>query len=376
VNTQHRLWRLLEVVADGSPGGGTTAVLSLCDALSKTPDYEVHLVTHTNSYAAGQARQNGIAVHEVDFFSGRMDVNVLFRLRSLIKSIRPDLIHAHGARAGLPIALLQRMYKSCPYLYTVHGYHFRFKKYILHLLGAAAEKFISHTAAITVFVGEHDHRLAKSLGLMPAAQTGMVIYNGIEDQNFWAQYANPEKCYDIAFIGRLTGQKNALFLVDIMQYLSDLSCNMVIIGGGEHEHDLLKKIEGAGLQKQIHMAGVMSREKALRLLSASRLLVFPSVWEGFPIAPLEAMALGLPVVASDIGGTNEIVCSGETGFLLPRFEASAYGVAIRQLLTDESKRLTFGRSGRERVMSKFSFTTTRDRHMRLYDSLLPPRAPF
>ena len=135
-----------------------------------------------------------------------------------------------------------------------------------------------------------------------------------------------------------------------MQYLSDMSCNMVIIGSGEHEHDLLKKIEGAGLQKQIHMAGVMSREKALRLLSASRLLVFPSVWEGLPIAPLEAMALGLPVVASDIGGTNEIVCSGETGFLLPRFEASAYGDAIRQLLTDESKRLTFGRSGRERVM--------------------------
>jgi glycosyltransferase involved in cell wall biosynthesis len=374
VNSQHRRWRLLEVVADGSPGGGTTVVLGLCYALSKAPDYEVHLVTDAKSYAAGQARKNGIIVHEVDFFSGRIDPHILLNLRSIVKQICPDLVHAHGARAGFPIALLHRMDKFCPYVYTVHGYHFRFKKHLLSLFGSIAERLISHTAAMTVFVGEHDHRLAMSLGLTPAAQTGMVIYNGIEHGHFWRQYANDEKCYDMAFIGRLTEQKNVLFLVDIMKELSDLRCNMVIIGGGEHEHNLLKKIEDARLQQQIYMAGIMPREEALRLLSASRLLVFPSVWEGFPVAPLEAMALGLPVVASDIGGTNEIVRSGETGFLLPRFEAPAYGAAIRQLLTDESKRLAFGRSGRERVMSKFSFARTCDLHMRLYDSLLPSRA--
>jgi glycosyltransferase involved in cell wall biosynthesis len=92
--------------------------------------------------------------------------------------------------------------------------------------------------------------------------------------------------------------------------------------------------------------------------------------EGLPLAILEAMATGLPVVASAVGGVPELIVEGETGFLVPPGDAEALGTALRTLVADPELRLRMGRAARARATEKFDLPEMRQAHLDLYERLL------
>jgi glycosyltransferase involved in cell wall biosynthesis len=361
--------KILMVVADGAPGGGTTAVLGLCQDLARVGWTPV-LTTQTGSYGLDAGRQMGIETHGLDFFRSRIDPWIPFRVADVVSAVRPDLIHLHGARAGHAFCSLRLRPVRTPIVYTVHGYHFLKKPPARRALGWVAERRIARRAQHVVFVSENDQATASRLKLLSAApRRSTVIYNGIDPTDLEVGPAEPPS-HDLVFAARLVPQKNPLFLVDVMAALAGDGARLLLVGGGELEQELRAAAQARGVADRITFTGALGRAETLKALRRAKIFLFPSLWEGLPIGPIEAMHYGLPVVGSKIGGTDEVVADGVTGILLDAFDPARYAGAIRQLLADEPRRRAMGAAGRERVASMFERRSCTDRHRQLYERLL------
>jgi glycosyltransferase involved in cell wall biosynthesis len=324
---------ILQIVADGALGGGTTAVLGLCEDILGRHDFQVTLITQPDSYAYHQAVKKGINVYALDFFTSRFDFRIPSQLNALINKIKPDIIHTHGARAAHPFvsALLGKI--TIPCVYTVHGYHFTKKSLWMKILGWFAECRIATRMSETIFVSQGDRTLADRYGISHFIKSSRVIYNGVKLEVCQALMVTP-KTHALVFMARMHPQKNPRLMIDIMAELKNDGHRLLMIGGGEMEDEVRAYAHSKDVTSRIDFTGALSQDDALRGMAGARLYVLPSLWEGLPIGPIEAMACAIPVIASDISGTNEVVAHHVTGMLVKDFVARAYADAIRTLLND------------------------------------------
>jgi glycosyltransferase involved in cell wall biosynthesis len=272
------------------------------------------------------------------------------------------VLHAHGARAGLAAALLPAALRSA-LIYTVHGFHYGKKPPGAKQLAMAAERLCMQRATTTVFVSAHDAQTARAAKLLPKRAMSEVIYNGGEPDEI-----KPEgrSLFDVVFLGRLHFQKNPEILVEILEALAPLRPSLGIVGSGELEGTVRAQVERAGLGKQVSFLGELPHSEALRYLAGARLMLLPSHWEGLPVSVIEAMHRGVPVVASDVPGTNELVVDGETGFLVPVGDVCAFANRIGRLLADDEFRIGMGACARARARSNFSLENQINAHAALY----------
>ena len=127
-------------------------------------------------------------------------------------------------------------------------------------------------------------------------------------------------------------------------------------------------VQKLGLSEKVQFLGYQNN--ILEILRSMDIFILPSLWEGMPNAILEAMAAGLPVVATNVGGTPEVVVDGETGFLVPPRDPEALANAIKLLIDDPELRKKFGQAGRERVERHFTIQETVRKTEELYLRLL------
>lgn len=356
----------MQVVGDGRPGGGTTAVLTLSRLLSER-GCNVMVVSQQGSYLLEQARISGFKAQGLDFSSRLNTLNLAVKLSRLFGSVRPAVVHAHGARAGLPVALAARSGNErlpIRLVYTVHGFHYLNKPPGLYQLARSAEAFCIKQADCVTFVSGGDCQIARRAGLLKRARAYRTIRNAVMVDS---RLASSPKIFDIGFLGRLVPQKNPLLLVDILKAMRPLNATLSIIGGGPLEAKLRSRIEQEGLGGQVVMHGECSRADALRLASSCRVLVLPSLWEGHPIVLLEAMHLGIPVVASAVSGSDEIISHDENGYLVPVHDAAGYADALARLLIDDGKRQAISRKARRFIAMDYSPEQMVSAHMDVYE---------
>ena len=161
------------------------------------------------------------------------------------------------------------------------------------------------------------------------------IYNGIpylenknspeEVRSYWGL---PKNVPLLLNIGRLAHQKNQAILLEALRLLPE--AHLLLAGEGELRVFLQKKINELRLEKRVHLLGELKSQDILALLSISNVFVFPSLYEAMPMAVVEAMRLGLPVVASDIPALREVL--GEAGTFVPSDSAEEIARAIQQIL--------------------------------------------
>lgn len=366
--------RILQILPDGSAGGGSTAVLGLCHDLLASGDYDVAMITAPGSPVQQQAEHAGIPCLPLDFFTSRLDLRLADRLAQRIDAFRPDLIHAHGARAGLHFCL-PKLRRTVPLVYTVHGFHHTRKSPPMRLLGRLAERRIFSRVDAVVFVSNGDLVQARQERILP--QHGLrhtVIANGIDPADFTGLEPSHER-FEIVFAGRAHPQKNPFFMIDIMEALLDTGIRMRMICGGDLENAVRARIAASPARESIAFTGALPRHDVLRAFQAAKLYVLPSFWEGLPIAPIEALYCGLPVIASNIPGTDEVVIDGINGRMIESFDARVYARAIVDILRDEPLRRRMAAAGRKRVEDHFLRPVSSARHMEFYQSLLdPPQA--
>ena len=158
-------------------------------------------------------------------------------------------------------------------------------------------------------------------------------------------------------VGRLVYEKGHEFLVEAMSTVTRESNHVVagICGAGPLQGELMAQIEKLGLSNKVKLLGQW--DEIPELLAASDVFVLPSRWEGIPMALLEGMMAGLPVIATRVEGVDEVVQPGEHGLLVPLESPAELAQAILQLLRSPADCQRMGAAARERVLS--SYTTDR-----------------
>lgn len=176
--------------------------------------------------------------------------------------------------------------------------------------------------------------------------------------------------YLIAVVATLKEQKGHRYLIDAMASIvpryPDL--HVLFIGDGDLREELQAQVKRLNLGDHIHFLG--NRCDVPQLLAASDLFVLPSLWEGLSVALLEAMATGLPIVATEVSGTVQAMMPNETGILVPPGDSQRLAGAIEQLVSDRIRAQAMGAAARRRVEADFSAKKQADEHLALYRRLL------
>jgi glycosyltransferase involved in cell wall biosynthesis len=202
----------------------------------------------------------------------------------------------------------------------------------------------------------------------------VLIYNGVElpekpltsPQEARVALNLPPDGLVIGTVSRLDPVKGVAFLVHAFSKVD--RAHLVVIGDGPERAALESLAGGLGVAGRVHWVG--HRRNVPHLLPAFDLFVQPSLHEGLPNTILEAMAAGLPVVATAVGGTPEVVVDGVTGLLVPPRDPDALAQAIVRLLYTPDLRCRMGQAGRERVAQYFTVERMVEQTERLYERLL------
>jgi glycosyltransferase involved in cell wall biosynthesis len=214
--------------------------------------------------------------------------------------------------------------------------------------------------------------LLKTIG--PIEDKITVICNGVDVKRYQRavdrvairrKLGLPEQAHLIAVVGTLKRQKGHSYLIEAASSLVSeyLELHILFIGDGDLSEELQAQTRAAGLDQHIHFLG--SRYDVPDLLAASDYFVLPSLWEGLPMALIEAMASGLPIVATDVSGTRQVLTHGETGFVVPPGDAQRLKEAIHYLLSDPPQARALGAAAQRRI-EDFSAQKQAQEHIALY----------
>ncbi len=252
----------------------------------------------------------------------------LNELKRVIKMVKPDIIHAHDYKASLMISLLG---VHMPIIYHLHNNApwIKNKNFKTLLFRFACKKAsiiygVSNSIINEFVYAKYIKNKYYSIG---NPFDNSVVINKAKDD-----FCITKKKFDICFCGRLSEAKRPLFLLDIIAEAKkskhDLSVS--IIGDGELKGAFLEKVNELGLNDNVETFGFVSNP--FPLIKQSKIFLMPSKWEGFGLAALEALSLGIPVLASPVGGLTEIV-NCNNGLLCN--DISDFSDEINKLLTDQ-----------------------------------------
>lgn len=196
-----------------------------------------------------------------------------------------------------------------------------------------------------------------------------VIPNGVDLEGF----QNPQRDWKPArllFVGRIVYQKGLDLLLDALGRLRKLDWQLELVGDGPRRERLEDQAARLGIAKRVQFHGWQPRQALPGIFSAANLFVYPSRHEGMPNAVLEAMASGLPVVATRIPGNEELVEEGKTGRLVPPEDAVALQAALESLIKDAKRRQAMGAAARRKVEAKYSWQGVAQAYLDLIQGVL------
>ncbi len=198
-----------------------------------------------------------------------------------------------------------------------------------------------------------------------------VIGNGVDIRTFSPSKEKNDQEY-ILYIGRLDPRKGLFDIIECGKYvcMKRPNTSFIIVGKGMLENVLKKKVREAGLQKNFIFLGFVDKKKLIQLYQNATICVIPSHYEGLPTVLLEAMSCGLPVVATAISGSLDVVSSGENGILIPPKSPKEMANAISMLLDNDEIRKKLGKNARKTIEERFTWDIISDKILKCYESLV------
>lgn len=340
-------------------GGGGQACADLCRGLAERGHQMIVITT----LAPGLPRREDLGSCQVQrVFTGRRS---LFRasfaamagyvIGAFLPGLgqvlrwRPDLIHAHFAVPTGALALALSSLTGTPYVVTAHlgdvpgGVPEKTDRWFRRVYPLTPR--IWRRAAAVVAVSEYTRQLAQRH--YPVRID--VIPNGIPLEERSTDVEGLHQPPRMIFVGRFQPQKNLPFLVDLLARVKDLPWTMVFAGDGPQRAEVEARLQGYGLTERVHMLGWVSREEVDRQMRASDVLLMPSRAEGLPVVGLQALACGLALVVSRVGGLSELVEEGVNGRSCLAGEMACFDQALRWCLGDTERLRAMKAASRRRA---------------------------
>jgi len=349
-------------------GGAGNASANIARCMAKM-GHEVVVVTSRFGDLPHNEQIDGLTIYRVPALRRRQDRSgaleqVLFILSAsfwtlgLIPRLKPDATLAFfGVPSGAVAWLVKKIHKI-PYVISLRGgdvpgfrpYDFR----VYHKLIAPLLRLIWKNAFAVV---ANSHGLRELALAFDSRFDIAIIPNGV-DLGLYETKAREWSAPRLLSVGRLVYQKGLDLAMYALAGLKEIRWEWHIAGDGPQMEALQSLAKDLDVEDRVVFHGWQSREKLIGLYKQSSLFLFPSRHEGMPNAVLEAMASGLPVIASRIAGSEELVMDGETGFLVPSEDVGSLGAAIHKLVNDAALCEKMGAASCRRVEEHYSWETT------------------
>lgn len=339
--------RIVHVVESLDVGGLEHMVVAMAKA-QKRQGHDVRIVClwHTGDLA-GQATQAGIPVLCCDKAQG-LDWSAIGRLRAMLRSARADVLHTHNAMAHYHAVLAAMGLGVHTVLSTRHGNGAKSAKDRLEQFYKWSMLGTDHAVAVSQAGCDHFVRS----GIIPQAKA-RVVRNGIDLSAFVPRSAQraaalraelglPPDALSFGTVGRLNEVKRQADLLEATRLRLDAGDHicLILVGDGPMREHLTQTRDRLGLQGHVRLLG--ARADVPALLAAMDVFVLCSRTEGYSLALVEACAAGLPAIATDVGGNQEIVTPGVNGLIVPPAEPAQLAAAMATLYANAEQRQAFG----------------------------------
>ena len=335
--------RLLAIIEARTITGPAKNLLEFA-RLSSASGIETIIATFVRGEASNlfieTAARESIAVHTVKEH-GRFDGAVVQALDQLAKLMKPDVIQTHAVKSHFLVRAAGLPHRA-PWVAFHHGY--TWPNWQMRLYNQL-DRWSLRAAAKVLTVSLPFRQQLQAKGV-PGGKIE-IVHNAIQP-GWGAAARRPETAAQlraemdiepsrkvILSVGRLSREKDHLGLLDAFSRMSEtLSAHLVIVGDGTERRRIEQRIETLGLTRSVTLTG--QRDSAEPYYGIANLAVLPSWSEGSPNALLEAMAAGVPVTATAVGGIPEMVTDGETALLVPPGDSKALAEVMQRLLADPS----------------------------------------
>ncbi len=353
-------------------GGAQTYVASLLPAL--VGRFDVTVAAHGAGPLRDAAETAGARFVPLKSvrraISPLRDLAGLVELVRLLRRERPDILHASSSKAGVLGRIAGRIAGVPIRIFTVHGWAFAAHSGVSSQLYRWADRFVRPLTTVTICVSQRERSAGLAAGTCDADRT-VVIPNAVDLEGVPRTKLDGRDLPRIVAVGRLKAPKDFPTLVRALARLEPGSFEALVVGDGPDRQQLEDEIGALGLNARVQLAG--ERSDVPELLAAADVFVLSSSSEGMPVSVLEAMAAGLPVVASRVGGVPEQVTHGETGLLVEPGDADDLAAALARLVQDGELRGRLGAAGRARAEQAFALEPFRRAHLELYSRELAKR---
>ena len=346
--------RICHLIKGLGRGGAESLLPQTIAARGKGFAYRVGYFLPWKDALVGEVERAGASVH---CFETRSNAALLRSIPSVERWLREagaELVHAHLPLAGV-VARLAGHRAGIPVVYTEHNLQERYH-WLTRFANRATWARQSHVIAVS---GEVAQSIAHRL---PPSTPVTVVRNGIfvgESTGSWRAEVRQRWSIDldapvVGTVAVFRAQKRLDQWLQAARLLAerDARTRFLLVGDGPKRRELEEITSDAGLSSRVVFAGL--QEDVRPYYAAFDVFLTSSQFEGLPLALLEAMAAGLPVVATKVGGIPEVIQEGDQGLLVPFDEPASLAAAVARLLADPPLRERLGRSARERVRREFS----------------------
>lgn len=296
-----------------------------------------------------------------------LDVRALNALASVFAAESVELVHTHSPNAMLLAGLAARG-RNCPHVLTVHipAYEFYppndWRQGLFQLAERLGQQILAQSV---IYASQRTHAQSRRLGIAPLHKS-CVIENGIELDIYSPAPPNTNTPPVIGCVARLEKQKGLDILLEAFAQLTSEAC-LWIIGDGMLRSELETHVQQLRLTQRVSFLGYQAQ--ANDYLRQCDIFVLPSRFEGLSFALLEALALGLPCIVTDVGDHGRLINSGENGWVVPPNDPAALTTALESLLRDRKKRAHFSVQARN-TAEKYSAEKMAQRTFAVYTRAL------
>lgn len=339
-------------------GGSELNTVRTAELLSRREGYDVMAVTLTDDRSGMYARysRSGIPVHgfPVDSLVGWQAAAQIRRMARLFRREAVDLVHTNDCYTNFLVVLAARLARipviaSKRYIRPFEPQH----KYTDLVSFALANLVLANSEAVAETVHDVEHVSRSRIRVVPNFVDDEAFSTAPLRASLRSQLGIPTNAVVFCIVAQLRPEKNHRLLLEAFRPLAEESHNayLLIVGSGSEEANIVSHVQELGLEKRVTLTGHM--DSAFRVFAAADVALLPSQHEGFPNSIVEAMAAGLPVIATRVGGIPDAVDHETTGILVTPDSLHELRQAMVRFCTDSSFRLAAGLAGRRKAEREF-----------------------
>jgi glycosyltransferase involved in cell wall biosynthesis len=299
------------------------------------------------------------------------NVSGAIRIYKYAQKNNVDIIHCHGYKANILSGLLPYKYRKIPYIYTLHGWtstKIFSKMWFYELFDALMAKRADRVVVVSQAMGEN-------LRLRYPNITPIVLRNGIQDREEYYVVGTDSCMFSdlkkedlkIISIGRLSKEKGLCTLLKAVYHIKtklNIDVQLFIIGEGPEKDDLMRFAKEYGITGNVAFPGYINN--ACKVLKYFDVFVMSSLTEGMPITLLEAMRVGMPIVATAVGGIPEALEGGKCGILVPLGNELEFAKRIVQLYENNLLREDLSKKAKFRFQQEFTVEKMEEKYRAIY----------